>query len=191
MRDLLESNVISIGFSSAPGKSACRFLLLPQRSAVVCSSPHRVLSSRITILPQYRSQKLEISATADTCLTLPFHCFPNSHRKNRTAQSLFVQVLGTCCWHACFLRRHCHLSANDSWGSGRHPMPAARCPSSSGWDRTLHGRGCRSTKLVIAVWGENLFLNLLHVWWALPRQRSRRKREGPLCRVFLKALPYF
>lgn len=188
MRDLLESNVISTGFSSAPGKSTCRFLLLPQRSAVVCGSPRRALSSRITIPPKYPSQRLEISATADTCLALPFHGFPHSHRKNRTAQSLFVQVLGTCCWHACFLQRPCHLSAN---GPGRRPVPAARCLSSSGWDRALRGRGCCSAKLVIAVWGENLFLNLLHVWWALPGQRSRRKREGPRCRVFLKALPYF
>lgn len=191
MRDLLESNVISIGFSSAPGKSVCRFLFLPQRSAVVCGSPHRALSSRITIPPKYRSQKLEISATTNTCLTLPFHCFPNSHRKNRTAQSLFVQMLGSWCWHARFLQRRCHLLANSSWGSGRRPVPAARCPSSLGWDRVLGGQGCRSAKLVVAVWGENLFLNLLHVWWALPGWRSVGKQGGPLCRVFLQALPYF
>lgn len=34
MRDPLESNVISIGSSSAPGKSACRFLLLPPLARV-------------------------------------------------------------------------------------------------------------------------------------------------------------
>lgn len=191
MRDLSESNVISIGFSSAPGKSACRFLLLPQRSGVACGSPRRALRSRITIPPKYRSQKLDISATADTCLTLPFHRFPNSHRENRTAQSPFMQVLGTCSWHACFLRRRCHRSANGSRGSGRRPAPAARRPSSSGWDRALGGQGCRAAKLVVAVWGENVILHLVHVWWGLPGRRSRGKREGPRCRVFLKALPYF
>lgn len=166
---------------------------VPPSAAVACGSPHWALSSRITIPPKYRSQKLEISATADTCLTLPFHCFLNSHIKNktRTAQSLFMRALGTRCCHACFLWRRCHLSAKGSRGSRRHPAPAARSPSSSGWDGAFRRRGCCTAKVVVVVWGENLFLNLLHVWWALPRRRSRKKREGPLCRVFLKALPYF
>lgn len=100
MRDLSESNVISIGFSSAPGKSACRFLLLPQPSVVVCGSPRHALSSRITIPPKYRSQKLGINALADTCLTLPF--YPVSQTgENRAAQSLLVQELG---WHLLLAR---------------------------------------------------------------------------------------
>lgn len=45
MRDLLESNVISIGSSSAPGKSACGFLLLPSRHAGACGSLCREPSS--------------------------------------------------------------------------------------------------------------------------------------------------
>lgn len=168
------------------GSSFCR------SQAGLCAAFRAVhFALGLQFLPRYRSQKLEISATADTCLTLPFHRFPNSRRKNRTARSLFVQGLGTCSWHACFLRRRCHLLANGSPGSGRRPTPAARCLSSSGWDRALGGRRCHTARLVGAAWGENAFLNLLHVWWALAGQRSRRKREGPRCRVFLKALPYF
>lgn len=90
MRDLSESNVISIGFSSAPGKSVCRFLLLPQPSVVVCGSPRHALSSRITIPPKYRSQKWGISAPGDTCLTL---LFPKQEKIGQ-AQSLLVQELG-------------------------------------------------------------------------------------------------
>lgn len=68
-----------------------------------------------------------------------------------------------------------------------------KCPRCSGWDRALGGRGSLSARLVlvIAVRGGKLFLDLLHGWWALPGWRRHGKQEGPLSRVFLKALPYF
>lgn len=75
--------------SSAPGKSTCRFLLLSPRRAGACGSPHHAPSSRVAVLPECQGQKWEISATL---LTLPFHCVPNSHRKNGTAWSLLVQA---------------------------------------------------------------------------------------------------
>lgn len=134
MRDLLESNVISIGSSSAPGKPACSFLPVP--------------CSRIALLPQHQSQKLEIGATL---LTLPFPRVPNSHGENGTAWSL-------CSWHV-FLRR-CGLGK----GILRVWLLLWRWPRSSGWDRVLGGRGSCSAKplLVIVVWGGKLFLGLLH-----------------------------
>lgn len=78
MRDLLENNVI--GFSSAPGESAGWFFLL-------CAA-HRALSSRIMIPPKDQSQKLEMSTSADTRPTRPFHCFNSQSNKQDGAVPL-------------------------------------------------------------------------------------------------------
>lgn len=134
-----------------------------------------------------QSQKWEITAPL---LTLPFHRVPSRHRKNGPAWSLLVRApssaLGT------------RARPPGTWpplGKGllRVWPLLSRCPRSSGWHRALGGRGSCSARLLLvtAVWGEKLFLDLLHGWWALPGWRSHRKREGPLIRVFLKALPYF
>lgn len=122
-------------------------------------------------------------------LTLPFHCVPNSRRENGTAWSLLRapgSAPGT------------RALRPETWpplGKGllRVWPLVLRCPRCSGWDRALGEGGSHSARLVmvIAVRGGKLFLDLLHGWWALPGWRRHGKQEGPLSRVFLKALPYF
>lgn len=157
------------------------------RRAGACGSLRRVPSSRVAVPPEYQSQKWEIGATL---LPLPFHCVPNSHGKNGTERSLLVRAPGSAVG-----RRALPPETWPPLGKGllRVRPLVSRCPRCSEWDRALGGWGSCSARLllVIVIWGGKLFLDFLHGWWTLPGWRSHGKGEGPLSRVFLKALPYF
>lgn len=156
-------------------------------SSCVCGSLSPAPSSGVVALPKLQGQKWKLRCwSPDPSVSL---CVPNSHRENGTACFLLKapgSALGT---------RVLHPETWPPLGKGllRVWPLVSGCPRSPGWDRALGGRGGHSAKLllIIVVWGGKLFLDLLYGWWGLPGWRRHGKQEGPLSRVFLKALPYF
>lgn len=93
MRDLLESNVISIGSSSAPGKSACRFLLLPPRGCVrlpaPCSQLQGCSSSRVPE-PEMRNWCYSSATSISLCPQQPQEKWDRAVPPRASAR--------LCCW---------------------------------------------------------------------------------------------